>query len=278
MPQHNPADSLESLAQEFHIHDSWLPALRPVAKELRALIAHLDELAQVTQEQAAQEQSTQEQGTPERATPSGSAQAVEPVLAYLPVRSEIFAALAQPFNKVRVLILGQDPYPNAGDAMGLSFSVSPGQPIPASLRNIYTELQEDLGIAPANHGDLRAWSKQGVLLLNRVLTVEPGQPKSHSRLGWQKITDAIITALASRDQPLVAILWGKDAQAVKPLLADATCVESAHPSPLAAYRGFFGSRPFSRVNEILEAQGEAPIHWELPPADAQPIVGQQRLL
>ena len=184
---------------------------------------------------------------------------------YLPEPDAIFRAFRTPLVDVRVLITGQDPYPTPGHAMGLSFSVRPDvRPLPRSLVNIYTELQADLGIAPVPHGDLSAWADQGVMLLNRVLTVRPGEPASHRRQGWEDVTDRAIAALVERGAPLVAVLWGRDAQSLAPRLGDVPRIESAHPSPLSASRGFFGSRPFSRVNDALRAQGAQPMSWELP--------------
>lgn len=182
-----------------------------------------------------------------------------------PPGPEIFRAFQEPMSQVRVLIVGQDPYPTAGHAMGLSFSVRPDvRPLPRSLQNIYRELQDDLGIAPAPHGDLSAWSRQGVMLLNRCLTVREGAPGSHHGKGWEAITECAIRALAARDQPLVGLLWGRPARQTASWLAPAPTVESTHPSPLSASRGFFGSRPFSQVNELLEQQGSAPVDWSLP--------------
>lgn len=186
--------------------------------------------------------------------------------AYLPAPANVLRAFHYPFEKTRVLIVGQDPYPTPGNAVGLSFSVAPEQPLPASLRNIYTELVADTGVpAPAN-GDLSPWCEQGVLLLNRVLTVRPGAPASHRAQGWEAITDRAIDALVERGGPLVAVLWGRDAQSLRPRLGAVPVVASVHPSPLSAYRGFFGSRPFSRVNEALIAQDGDPIDWALPSA------------
>ncbi|WP_082368909.1 uracil-DNA glycosylase [Arthrobacter sp. ERGS1:01] len=186
---------------------------------------------------------------------------------FLPEPTRVLRALAAPLSGVKVLLVGQDPYPTPGHSVGLSFSVDAAtRPLPRSLANIYKELQSDLGIAPATHGDLSAWSGQGVLLLNRVLTVAPGAAGSHRRRGWEEVTDAVIAAVAARKQPLVSVLWGKDAQKLAPLLAGTAVIESAHPSPLSASRGFFGSRPFSRVNAALAEQGAAPIEWALPTA------------
>ncbi|WP_453985526.1 uracil-DNA glycosylase [Brevibacterium casei] len=188
---------------------------------------------------------------------------------YLPAGDSIFRAFAEPLANVKVLIVGQDPYPTPGHPIGLSFAVDPEvRPLPRSLTNIYKELADDLGIAPAAHGDLRAWSQQGVMLLNRVLTVGPGAPASHRGKGWEAITEQAIRALVARDQPLVAILWGRDARNLAPLLssgrAEVAIIESAHPSPLSASRGFFGSRPFSRTNELLGQKGIPGIDWRLP--------------
>jgi len=163
-----------------------------------------------------------------------------------------------------VLITGQDPYPTPGHPIGLSFAVDRDvRPLPRSLGNIYAELESDLGIPPAPHGDLTAWSDQGVLLLNRVLTVRPGEAGSHRRWGWEQVTELAIRALVARDRPLVAILWGKDAANLQPLLGDTPVIVSAHPSPLSARRGFFGSRPFSRANALLEGLGASPVDWRI---------------
>lgn len=183
---------------------------------------------------------------------------------YLPPGDRILRAFADPMAGVRVLITGQDPYPTPGHPVGLSFSVAPDvRPLPGSLVNIFKELEDDLGIAPCPHGDLTAWAEQGVLLLNRVLTVRAGAPASHRGRGWEAVTEQAIRALVARPQPLVAVLWGRDAQSLKPMLGDTPTIESAHPSPLSASRGFFGSRPFSRTNALLEQQGAAPINWAL---------------
>ena len=184
---------------------------------------------------------------------------------YLPAGDRILRAFAEPMADVRVLITGQDPYPTPGHPVGLSFSVAPDvRPLPGSLVNIYRELADDLGIDPCPHGDLSAWAQQGVLLLNRVLTVRAGTPASHRGRGWEAVTEQAIRALVARSQPLVAVLWGRDAQTLRPMLGDTPTIESAHPSPLSASRGFFGSRPFSRVNTLLEQQGASPIDWRLP--------------
>lgn len=183
---------------------------------------------------------------------------------YLPAGAHVLRAFEQPLNQVKVLITGQDPYPTPGHAVGLSFSVAPDvRPIPRSLQNIYAELASDLGIPPASNGDLTPWSRQGVLLLNRVLTVRPGNAGSHRGQGWEAVTEQAIRALAARGGPLVAILWGRDARNLKPLLGDVPVIESAHPSPLSARNGFFGSRPFSRANALLEQQGATAVDWRL---------------
>jgi uracil-DNA glycosylase len=184
---------------------------------------------------------------------------------YLPAGSQVLRAFTRPLDAVRVLIVGQDPYPTPGHPVGLSFSVAPEvRPIPASLQNIYAELQTDLGIPPAANGDLTPWFEQGVLLLNRVLTVQPGRSGSHRGRGWEKVTACAIEALAARGGPLVAILWGRDAQSLVPMLGSVPHIASAHPSPLSARSGFFGSRPFSRANDLLTRQGGQPINWALP--------------
>jgi uracil-DNA glycosylase len=183
---------------------------------------------------------------------------------YLPAGDNILRAFAEPMANVKVLITGQDPYPTPGHPVGLSFSVAPDvRPLPRSLTNIFTELQADLGIPPSPSGDLSPWAKQGVMLLNRVLTVRPGATASHRGKGWEAVTEQAIRALVARDRPLVAILWGRDAQSLAPILGDTPRIESAHPSPLSASRGFFGSKPFSRANELLVGQGAAPVDWRL---------------
>ena len=184
---------------------------------------------------------------------------------YLPAGPNVLRAFSRPMSQVRVLIVGQDPYPTPGHPVGLSFSVAPKvKPIPRSLANIFQELTADLGVARPSNGDLTPWFERGVLLLNRVLTVRPGAPGSHRGKGWEKVTDRAIDALAARGGPLVAILWGRDAQSLAPRLGDIPRIESPHPSPMSAASGFFGSRPFSRANEALVAQGADPIDWSLP--------------
>jgi uracil-DNA glycosylase len=184
---------------------------------------------------------------------------------YLPHGDHIFRAFSRPLADVRVLVVGQDPYPTAGHPVGLSFSVAPDvRPLPRSLVNIFTELSADVGSPPPTSGDLTPWFEQGVMLLNRVLTVAPGAPASHRGRGWEAVTEQAIHALARRGGPLAAVLWGRDAQNLKPMLGEIPWVDSVHPSPLSASRGFFGSRPFSRVNTLLEKQGGSPVDWRLP--------------
>lgn len=183
---------------------------------------------------------------------------------YLPAGENILRAFKQPFADVRVLIVGQDPYPTPGHPIGLSFAVERHvRPIPRSLQNIYRELRDDLGVTTPEHGDLTSWSQHGVLLLNRVLTVAPGRPGAHRGKGWEAVTEQAIRALVARRAPLVAVLWGRDAQSLQPMLGPVPCVACAHPSPMSADRGFFGSRPFSRVNRLLAEQGAAPVDWTL---------------
>ena len=183
---------------------------------------------------------------------------------YLPAGDNILRAFRQPFADVRVLIVGQDPYPTPGHPIGLSFAVERHvRPIPRSLQNIYRELRSDLGITPPEHGDLTSWTRHGVLLLNRCLTVGPGAPASHRGKGWEAVTEQAIRALVARGTPLVAILWGRDAQTLRPMLGAVPAIESAHPSPMSADRGFFGSRPFSRANALLAEQGAGPVDWSL---------------
>lgn len=216
------------------VHPSWAGALAPATTQVAALGAFL---------------------RAERAAGRG----------YLPAGEHVLRAFGQPMDAVRVLIVGQDPYPSPGHAVGLAFSVAPNvQPIPRSLQNIYRELGTDLGLPPPSNGDLSPWVERGVMLLNRVLTVRPGAAASHRGKGWETITAHAISALAVRGGPLVAILWGREAQALEPALGQVPCLKSAHPSPLSAHGGFFGSRPFSRANELLRQQGADPIDWSLP--------------
>lgn len=184
---------------------------------------------------------------------------------FLPSGDRVLRAFALPLTDVRVLIVGQDPYPTPGHAVGLSFSVAADvRPLPPSLVNIFREYSDDLGLPTPSSGDLSPWADRGVLLLNRALTVAPGQPNSHQGRGWEAVTEQAIVALAARGGPLVAILWGRNARNLRPLLGDVACIESPHPSPLSARHGFFGSRPFSRANALLEQQGAAPVDWRLP--------------
>lgn len=184
---------------------------------------------------------------------------------YLPAGRHILRAFEKPLGDVRVLIVGQDPYPTPGHPVGLSFSVAPDvSPIPRSLENIYRELQTDLGLPAPSTGDLTPWAERGVLLLNRVLTVRPGTSASHRGKGWEQVTECAIDALVARGGPLVAILWGRDARNLAGRLGATPIIESAHPSPLSAHSGFFGSRPFSRTNALLQRQGADPIDWSLP--------------
>lgn len=183
---------------------------------------------------------------------------------YLPAGDRVLRAFRQPVGDIRVLIVGQDPYPTPGHPIGLSFAVERHvRPIPRSLANIYRELADDLGIEPPAHGDLGPWNRNGVMLLNRVLTVRPGESGSHRGRGWERVTDHAISTLVARDAPLVAILWGRDAQSLGPLLGETPRIASAHPSPLSASRGFFGSRPFSRANALVEENGGRPVDWSL---------------
>ncbi|BAU95690.1 uracil-DNA glycosylase [Corynebacterium suranareeae] len=244
--------SLWTSVDNLPIHQSWKPVLKPVEETIIELGAFLAEEGD-----------------------------------FLPPAGDVFNAFTYPFESVKVLIMGQDPYPTPGHAMGLSFSTQPGvRPLPRSLNNIFKELQSDVGssvdFAPDNpqealdlglsspqqpalptNGDLRPWSNQGVALFNRVLTVSPGQAGSHKGKGWEIVTEQAIRALAKRQQPLVAILWGKQAQEVQKFLGDTPCICSPHPSPLSASRGFFGSKPFSQANEILSSLGATEIDWSL---------------
>ena len=215
------------------VHPTWVPALEPVADTISAMGDFLrGELA------------------------AGRG--------YLPAGTAVLRAFSRPLPDVRVLVVGQDPYPTPGHPVGLSFSVAPDvRPVPRSLQNIYQELGTDLGLPLPTNGDLTPWFDRGVMLLNRVLTVQPGKSASHQGKGWETVTDQAISALAARGGPLVAILWGRQAQSLAPLLGGIPRIESAHPSPLSARSGFFGSRPFSRTNQLLAQQGAAPIDWRL---------------
>jgi uracil-DNA glycosylase len=184
---------------------------------------------------------------------------------YLPSGEQVLRAFTQPMDDVRVLIVGQDPYPSPGHAVGLAFSVPANvHPLPRSLQNIFQELQSDLGVRPPRNGDLSVWADRGVLLLNRVLTVGPSGSGSHRGKGWEAVTAQAISALATRGTPLVAILWGREAQSLAPSLGEVPVIMSPHPSPLSARTGFFGSRPFSRANDLLRQQGAEPLDWSLP--------------
>ncbi len=225
------AKTLGQLADAGLIDASWVEPLAPVADDIAALGERLRHEARP----------------------------------YLPAGDLVLRAFRTPLDAVRVLIVGQDPYPTPGHPIGLSFAVDPHvRPVPRSLANIYRELSDDLGIAPAAHGDLSAWADQGVMLLNRVLTVAPGAPGSHRGWGWERVTEHAIRCLVARDAPLVAVLWGRDAMNLVPLLGETAIVSSAHPSPLSASRGFFGSKPFSRVNTLLNDQGADAVDWRLP--------------
>lgn len=226
-----PGKTLPQLAEDGLIDAGWADALAPVAGDIAALGDRL---------------------RAETAAGRG----------YLPSGNRVLRAFQRPLAEVRVLIVGQDPYPTPGHPIGLSFAVERDvRPLPRSLDNIYRELRDDLGLAPAAHGDLSSWADQGVMLLNRVLTVRPGAPASHRGWGWEKVTELAIRALVAREQPLVAILWGSQARSLVPLLGSTPRIESAHPSPLSASRGFFGSKPFSRANALLEEQGANPVDW-----------------
>jgi len=232
------AMGLQELAEHGHIAGDWAEALLPVESQLAELGRFLDA------ERAAGQQ-------------------------ILPRGDRIFAAFRKPLSEVRVLIVGQDPYPTPGHAIGVAFATAPDvRPIPRSLSNIYRELHDDLGISPAPHGDLSWWTEHGVLLLNRVLTVRAGAAASHRGRGWEAFTEHAIRALVARGGPLVAILWGNDARKLAPLLGEVPRIESAHPSPLSASRGFFGSKPFSRANAALEIQGASVIDWRVDAVDS----------
>jgi uracil-DNA glycosylase len=193
--------------------------------------------------------------------------------AVYPPADEVFAALhLTPYEDVKVLILGQDPYHGPGQAHGLCFSVRPGVDVPPSLANIYAELESDLGIPRPDHGCLDAWARQGVLLLNATLTVRARQAASHQGKGWETFTDSVIDAVNAKPERVVFILWGSSARRKKALVDTSrhVVIESPHPSPLSAHRGFFGSRPFSRANEALVAAGREPVDWRIPPLAQRP--------
>lgn len=227
------AHTLAELAADGRIDAGWAEALAPVQDEITALGERL---------------------RAEQAAGRG----------YLPAGDHVLRAFQRPLSDVKVLITGQDPYPTPGHPIGLSFAVDRDvRLLPRSLTNIYKERESDLGIPPAPHGDLTAWSDQGVLLLNRVLTVQPGNAASHRGWGWENVTELAIRTLVARRQPLVAVLWGRDAANLQPLLGTTPVIASAHPSPLSASRGFFGSRPFSRANALLDGLGAAPVDWRV---------------
>lgn len=229
----SPARSLSELVADGLMDAGWADALAPVAGDIAAMGEFL---------------------RAETAEGRG----------YLPAGANVLRAFSYPLDEVKVLIVGQDPYPTPGHAIGLSFAVEANvRPLPRSLGNIYKELNDDLGIPPAATGDLTAWSRQGVMLLNRVLTVRPGDAASHRGKGWERVTDHAIRVLVERESPLVAILWGRDAQSLTPLLGETPIIASVHPSPLSASRGFFGSRPFSRANELLTSRGGSAVDWRI---------------
>ncbi len=225
-----PGRSLPELAEAGLIDAGWAAALAPVADDIAAMGDRLRALQRP----------------------------------YLPAGDRVLRAFQRPLDGVKVLIVGQDPYPTVGHPIGLSFAVERDvRPVPRSLQNIYAEMKTDLGLPVPEHGDLSSWADQGVMLLNRVLTVTPGEPGSHRGWGWEAVTDHAIRALVARERPLVAILWGAQARSLAPLLGPTPRIESPHPSPLSASRGFFGSRPFSRVNALLEQQGADPVDWRV---------------
>lgn len=227
--------NLEELAHQGLIDVSWIEPLQPVQEVLGHIVLTLAE---------------------------ENARGIE----IFPSPENIMRAFTVPIDDVKVVIVGQDPYPTPGDAVGLSFSVAPErQNLPRSLKNIFAELHSDLGCEVPASGDLSPWSEQGVLLLNRVLTVRAGEAGSHRGIGWEQVTEKALRALNERvNKPLVAVLWGNDAITTKQFLPNAIVIESAHPSPLSASRGFFGSKPFSKVNTALTELGQAPIDWALP--------------
>jgi uracil-DNA glycosylase len=227
------SEPIDLLGSEHRIDPAWVDALRPEAATIARLEGFLAE---------------------ESAAGRG----------FQPSADRILRAFRLPLADVKVLILGQDPYPTPGHPIGLSFATEVHvRPLPRSLQNIYRELRDDVGVPSPQHGDLSNWSRSGVMLLNRVLTVRPGEAGSHRRAGWERVTDLAVRTLAARGTPLVSILWGRDAAAVTPLLGTTPKIESAHPSPLSASRGFFGSRPFSRANALLEEQGAPGVDWSL---------------
>jgi len=229
---------LRELAENGYVAEDWAEALVPVGDRLAELGRFLNA----------------ERAAGQRVLPQGD---------------RILAAFQRPMRDVRVLVVGQDPYPTPGHSIGIAFATAPDvRPIPRSLSNIYRELQDDLGIPPAPHGDLSRWTDNGVMLLNRVLTVRAGAAASHRGKGWEAFTEHAIRSLVARGEPLVAILWGNDARALAPILGDVPRIESPHPSPLSAARGFFGSKPFSRANAALQAQGAEAIDWRVQAVDS----------
>jgi uracil-DNA glycosylase len=231
--------NLEELARQGLIDSSWVDVLGPVQSDLDNISEYLNSEIALR-------------------------------LQFLPATENIMRAFQLPFDSVKVVIVGQDPYPTPGDAVGLSFSVSPERTaLPRSLKNIFTELQSDLGCDQPGNGDLSPWVTEGVLLFNRVLSVHAGEAGSHRGIGWEKVTQQALTALNSRaGKPLVAVLWGNDAISSEEFLSNAVIIKSVHPSPLSASRGFFGSKPFSKVNNALAELGQAPINWALPSQSA----------
>lgn len=233
IPPPDRFDRMPARPMEDLVHDSWVPVLEPAREQLAQAGEYLrSELAEGR--------------------------------GYLPAAEHVLRVFQTPLPDVRVLIVGQDPYPTPGHAVGLCFSVARHvRPVPRSLQNIFAEMESDLGLPAPDSGDLSPWVDQGVLLLNRVLTVRPGSPASHQNRGWEHVTAAAIQGLVTRGGPLVAVLWGRQARNLAPHLGEIPSVESSHPSPLSARSGFFGSRPFSRVNALLEQQGADPIDWSL---------------
>lgn len=240
-PVYEPAEfpffhGAQSMADHGFIAQDWVPALSKQDENLRQLALELTERSS--------------QGE-----------------TLLPDPEVMFRALSLPLAEVKVLIIGQDPYPTPGHPNGLAFAANKRvRPLPRSLNNIYKELEADLGITPASHPDLSAWQQRGVLLLNQVLSVTAGQAGSHQKIGWEPIIASLLSALNECSAPPVAILWGNHAQKFSPALGNLPQLRSAHPSPLSASRGFFGSKPFSEANRLLSAQGHEPIDWSLPPA------------
>lgn len=239
IPRYKPGDfpfhhGAQSMAERGFIAQDWVPVLQPLDDRLRAIAVEL----------------------------AGRSAAGEQIL---PEPHVMLRALRIPLSQVRVVLIGQDPYPTPGHANGLAFAAQASvRPLPRSLANIYKELNDDLGIAPAAHPDLSAWHERGVLLLNQSLSVQAGNAGAHQRLGWSAVVEAVIAALNQRENPPVALLWGRHAQKLAGLMDRMPQLASAHPSPLSASRGFFGSRPFSEINRRLSDSGQPPIDWSLP--------------